>query len=775
MKNFSEKLIVSVLLFGMFSQSSGCKKKENLLSVLPFEKHPMSSFEPLISVPDTYEASGIWSTPFDKLDNSGVISSNDDMTTIGFSSEGRILLTYVGCDGTIKSSETLDIPVQGEAVGFFEDADTLYAWIRSGEKNYLADMSSEGKENIVNLPDTNGETSSWYSWMDVQDQVIYTVFDQKLMAIDMSGNIINEKKLDDAFAGAAVNEHELFLLENAGEYNDCQKFRLTQFSRDTFKKESQIDFIGEAGNWITPALFPDDTEDSVLLNMETGIFRCRPKDRSFTLLVNLKDYGISDAGIVSAGPDHVTFAATYDILGERKTFEGLIRCRYSDGDIQKQPIRTTLFLVDGNYVPILAAFNRSQSEYYCEISDLTGVLKDSISEAATEEDLKRAFLDVLTNQNDVDLFFFRAEDLTYFTDNHVLMDINLIYNGDDALLPNIREASETSGSRYFVTPFFSLLLEAGDANAVSAEDLGYSDIAENQTAKRLMHSTEHRDYIELDRSSAYIRKELSAAGKVSEDTLHTYLKIMKLRDERYYENLSLHDEMRSGAVLMLDTCISRFEDFAGLSSFLGKDPVLAGPWGYSAPAICADEYLGVSAGSKNPDACRTLLSYLFSYDVQYTFAGKGIGFPIRKDAFEDYASFCVGSSGSEAAIAEFYETAGRFASDSERESKNAVIEREVMDSFSEMERGEAHNENIVKSKFLPKGMTIPETQEEYLAISSDLQDLVASAEEYYLPDKQISDILYDEYLTFRSGTQNEDAVVKALKSRLELYWAERST
>ena len=141
----------------MFSQSSGCKKKENLLSVLPFEKHPMSSFEPLISVPDTYEASGIWSTPFDKLDNSGVISSNDDTTTIGFSSEGRILLTYVGCDGTIKSSETLDIPVQGEAVGFFEDADTLYAWIRSGEKNYLADMSSEGKEHIVNLPDTNGE------------------------------------------------------------------------------------------------------------------------------------------------------------------------------------------------------------------------------------------------------------------------------------------------------------------------------------------------------------------------------------------------------------------------------------------------------------------------------------------------------------------------------------------------------------------------------------------------------------------------------------------
>ena len=250
---------------------------------------------------------------------------------------------------------------------------------------------------------------------------------------------------------------------------------------------------------------------------------------------------------------------------------------------------------------------------------------------------------------------------------------------------------------------------------------------------------------------------------------------MKLRDERYYENLSLHDEMRSGAVLMLDTVISRYEDFAGLSSFLGKEPVFAGPWGYSAPAICASEYLGVSAGSKNPDACRTLLSYLFSYDVQYTFAGKGIGFPIRKDAFEDYASFCVGSSGSEAAIAEFYETAGRFASDSERESKNAVIEREVMDSFSEMERGEAHNENIVKSKFLPKGMTIPETQEEYLAISSDLQDLVASAEEYYLPDKQISDILYDEYLTFRSGTQNEDAVVKALKSRLELYWAERST
>ena len=70
---------------------------------------------------------------------------------------------------------------------------------------------------------------------------------------------------------------------------------------------------------------------------------------------------------------------------------------------------------------------------------------------------------------------------------------------------------------------------------------------------------------------------------------------------------------------------------------------------------------------------------------------------------------------------------------------------------------------------------MPETKQEYFAIGSDLQSLISSAEEYYLPDKKISDILYDEYLTFRSGTQNEDAVVKALKSRLELYWAERST
>ncbi|MBO4650294.1 MAG: hypothetical protein J5653_03785 [Clostridiales bacterium] len=775
MKNLSRKLIVSVLLLGLISQSSGCKPKENLLCVLPFEKHPMSSFEPMVSVPDTYEASGIWSTPYEKLDNSGIISSDGDTTTIGFSSEGRILLTYVGNDGTIKNSDTLDLPIHGDPVSFFEDTDTLYAWIRSGEKNYLADMSSTGKDIIVSLPDTNGETGSWYSWMDVLDHVIYTVYDQRLLAIDMSGSIINETKLDSAFSGAAVNEHSIFILENTGEYNDCQKFRLTQFSRDSFKKESQIEFIGEAANWITPELFPDNMEDSVLLNMETGIFRCRPKDKSFELLVNLKDYGISDAGIVSAGSDHVTFAATYDILGERKTFEGLIRCSYSESDIQKQPIRTTLFLVDGDYIPILAAFNRSQSEYYCEISDLAGVLKDGISEISTEEDLKRAFLDVLTNKNDVDLFFFRAEDLTYFTDNHVLMDINEIYTADDAMIPNILKASDTSGSRYYVTPFYSLLLEAGNGSVVSAEDMGYSAVSKNQTVKRHMHSTEHKDYIELDRVSAYIRKELSASGKISEDTLKSYLNIMRLRDDRYYENLPLHDEMQSGAVLMLDTCISRYEDYAGLSAFLGKEPVVTGPWGYSAPAICAGEYLGVSEGSKNLAGCQALLSYLFSYDVQYTFAGKGLGLPIRKDAFEDYLSFCAENSDSEAAISEFYETAALYASDAERASNNTELEREVMNSLSEMERGAEHNEHIIKSKILPKGMKMPETKQEYFAIGSDLQSLISSAEEYYLPDKKISDILYDEYLTFRSGTQNEDAVVKALKSRLELYWAERST
>lgn len=768
---------LSYIVFGVLLCSIsflyGCKAKPKKLSVLPLENHPVTSFDPLISLSEVYESSKEWDIPYDKLDNHGVISVGNECALVGYQCKDQIQLIELDMHGNAIESHILKLPVVGDPVAFFKDNDTLYTWIIAGESHYFLHIENYQAGDLILLSTGISNYLDRCQWVGINNGIMYIVSDEKLVALDMEGNLLRQKSLDDKFADLSIDGKDIYLLENTGEYNDSLKFRITQMSLESFSEKRQIDFVGAAYNYVIPKLFSDETEDMVILDMESGILRCDLKTNQFELLVNLSDYGIDDAGIVDISGDGVIIAASYDIIGSRERFEGLIQCAFSKSAKEKTPINAVLFMVDGEYAPIIAAFNRSQNDYYCNIMNATSILKDATSENVTEDDFQRAFLDVLKNQDKVDMFFFPAEKLPYFLQSHVLLDMNFLKIDDDELLDTIWHASEMDGSRFFATPFFSLIQESYDGKAVSSDTLHYEQSTMQEKAQRLIHTNDHQPYIELDRCGAYIRKELLASGKISDKTLETFFGIMTKRDNKYYEMLPLREELENGSVLMLDSILSNYTNYVALYSFFGDNLMEVGPWGYDSPAICADEYIGISSGSKKLDECKILLSFFLSYDVQFSYAGREIGFPVNQAAFDDYLKYCVEQSDSETAREEYSDAVASFRSDSERDMQSEELEREIMKAISETERGESHSENNNTKKRLPNGVILPSKQIEYQALADNLRQLVLKAEEYYILDEEINDILYDEYLTFRSGKNGEKTAVGSLKSRLELYWAER--
>ena len=752
----------------------GCQKKGKQYYVLPLNNHPAVSFEPLFSVKDAYDSALLDDVPYDQLSNQGVVSVENGQACLGYIHTNRTLFSYVDQNGVVVGNDTFELSVRGEPQAFFSDGNRRFVWIASLERNTVAEIVDSSLGKTVQLPDTNFEESIGYQAMSIDGDTIFYVLDDKLVEMDWNGNVIRDRKLEEGFADIAISRSCVFILEEIGQYNGMQKFRLTQLKRDSLKQMSMIEFVGEEDNWISPSLSKDVVEDSVVMNMGSGIVRCCPQTQSFELLVNLADYGIDDASIVEITEDALIMGASFDVVGEREAFSGLIKCSFSVEGKQKLPVRVVQFLVGGDYSSVLAAFNRSQSEYYCEIIDTSSILEGKVSETATEEEIKHAFLELLTNQNQVDMFFFTMDDLTYFTNNHVLVDLNQILGDNLPVVQNIWQASEKNGNRYYITPFYSLVFESYDENIVSAESLVYENINSLENIHRVFHVNDFQSYVEIERSGAFIRKELEEKGEISEKTLLDYIHILGMNSNLYYESMSLHEEIANRNVLMIDSTVSRYDDAVGLRAFWGEQMTVCGPWGYSSPAITSNEVIGVSSGSTNFEGCSSLISFILSYEVQYSFAGKELGLPIHEQALEDYLDYCVENSDTEAEETLFYEEASSFQSDFERDEYDKELEREFKQILSETERGETHSDVKQTKRPLPNGVVLPSTKEEYAGVSKLLLDWIASANEYYLIDKEINSILYEEYLTLRSGAKNESDIASSMKSRLDLYWAEQN-
>ena len=765
-----------LVLLGMLFSLCGCKsKKEASVIALPLDTHPAGSFEPFFSISGAYASAKLWDVSYDDLDDINVITGKDGRTTIGLSHNDRVMVADADLSGSMGNSREISFSVPGRAVGFYADGDTLYTQIIDNNTNYLAELTEDPSREPLRLPDSNLEAGISIQALAVSEQTVYFVLDNILTKMDQNGTVLKEKKLEDPFVDLTINGQFLYLLEETGEYNGAQKFRLTQLSCESFKEICQVEFSGVDYFNGCPALFPDKEEDAVILNMEIGILRVRPEEKEFSLLINLADYDITTADIVDISEDTLTLWTSYDVIGEREQFDGLVRCSFGSGQKERTPIRAVLYDVAGDYIPIIAAFNRSQSEYYCSIEDQTSLLKDQAASLRTEEDVKRAFLNILKDKDTIDLFFFPADDLQYFSDNQVLMDLNTLYSDYDPFLPNVLQASETEGKRYFATPFYSLILEAYDERVMAASDLAFETVTQKTGTGKIYHPIGSFSQVDLERCCAYIRKEFVSSGEVSEETLRTFFRIMKIQDNKYYEALSLRDEIENGSVLMLDLRIKGFGDLVGLSAFFGEQLGICGPWGYSSPAIYADEYIGISAGTKNTEACKCLLSFFYSYDVQYSFAGEEVGLPIRQDALTDYLSYCVENADTEKAKAEYHDIAAGYRSNAENDVLLQDVEREISEVRNETEHGMEHMDRSVTEEPLPKGVVLPSTKEEYLGITVILEDMTGMAQEYYFPDEELMKILYEEYLTFQSGEKSEEDVVHTLKSRLDLCWAERNT
>ena len=756
--------IVCLLLLG------GCKKKKEPPKSFPIDSHPVVSFEPFKSEPDLFEeAFSEKGITFNDTDGNATCHGPEG-TWFSFSYKEDLMLVCVSDDGSIVRKDTVTMDQPGRVIRLSEDNGTLYAYISLDRYEDLLAIKDGHIESVTHLP-TDLEVRAICIDPQVIDQTIYTILNGQLQAIDLQGEVIKQREVEEV-TGLAVNKESIFCLSYYFEIGDYGQYKITQMDRESWKVKKTLTIDGAENLEDDLELFPGKTASEVYIISSNGVFRCDMETGELTLILNAIDYDI-DATLLDVTDTELLYETSFQKIGEREEFLGLVRSRIDPSAGSKKLLRAGVLWAEQDYYPLIAAYNRNHTEYYCEIVDYREQVIErligssgSSGDAATitEADVKRACLSILTSQDDIDIvilpdFYSRA-----FSKSGLLLDLKSELDGAGNMVPGIWDASISDGKQYFVTPFYDLKVNSYAGNVYEEKDLMYENVLSNSKVKRI---TQGNDLVEGVNGKIY--QELKKNGNVSEDTLSMFFKLYDFDNQRYFQEDLLVNEIRSGRLLCIPSSIRSFESFISLFSYFDGEYAYAAPWGFDGPAVAADTYLGISSKTKNKEASLDLLKFVLSRDMQYTYAGtEFLGFPVNQDALSDYLSSVMENFTEEERNKIYSEYA--YYSDYDEKIAEEELEMIMSDHYRLDRRSISAKPD---APVLPKGIKIAETKEDLMEIRDILYGMIQNAKEYYIKDETIYSILTDEFVAYRSGERSAKECISTMKNRLDLYGAEQ--
>ena len=768
MKSSLRRSAVLILSIVCLLSLCGCKKKKAIKISFPSDSHPVVSFEPWMSKTDLFEE--VFSEKgISFKDTSGDASCHgQEGNWLAYSYEKDLMLICLSGDGSIARKDIVAMDQPGRVTQIFEDNGTLYASVVIDRYEDILAINDGHIESVTHLP-TDFEAGIFCKDPTVIDQTIYTICEGKIQAIDLQGEVKKQREIEEII-GLAVNRESIFCLSYFIDNGDFGQFKITQLDRENWKVKNTVTIEGAENIDTDLELYPGNTDTELYLNSGNGVFRCDMETGDLKLIFNAIDFDVF-ISLLEVTDKEILYETEFQKIGEREEFRGLVRSRIDPSASSKKVIRAGVIWAEGDYSPLIAAYNRNNTEYYCEIVDyreqiierLVGSGTSGDASTITETDVQRTCLNILTNQDEVDLVILPNYYARAFAKSQLLLDLRSELEGTGNMVPGIWDASITDGKQYFVTPFYGLRVNSYAGNVYEEKDLKFENALSNPKAKRIVHgSTVNEEII------GQIYQELLGNGSISEDTLSMFFKLYDFEKDRYYQQDNLVNEIRSGRVLSLHSSIWSYETFMSFFSYFDGEYAYTAPWGFDGPAAIAETYLGINAKTKNKEASLDLLKYLLSSDVQYTYAGTDfMGFPVNQDALSDYFSYVMENLTEEERDHIYSEYA--LYSDSDMEFAEEEIER----MRSEQHSGRSNSVRLDAP--MPKGIRKAETEEDLMEIRDVLFGMIMDTKEYYIMDETVYSIVMDELYQYRRGERSAKDCISSMKNRLDLFCAEQLT
>ncbi len=690
-------------------------------------------------------------------------------TWFSYTHGNELMLVCLQDDGSIVRKDVVTMDQPGRVIEISEDNGTLYAAIMIDRFEDVLAIKDGKIESVTHLP-TDLEAGIYCEDPKVIDQTIYTLCDGQIQAIDLQGEVKKQREIEE-IVEMTVNQESIFCLSYFDENGEFGQFKITQMDRETWKEKKTVIIDGTEELDYDIVLFAGNTETELYLYSTDGVFRCDMETGELKMVLNTVDYDV-DIMLIEVTDSQLLYETSFRKIGEREEFQGLVRSRIDLSGSSKKVIRAGVLWAESDYYPLIAAYNRSHTDSFCEIVDyreqIIGQLigsSGSSGDAATvtAADVKRACLSILTNQDGIDLVILPNYYAQAFAKSQLLLDLRSDLDGVGNMVPGILDASLSDGKQYFVTPFYGVKVNSYAGNVYQAEDTHFENALSNPEAKRLIQEKKV-----FEETVGKIQEELRKTGGVSEDTLTMFFRLYDFEKNGYYQEDLLIDEIRSGRVLCMDSSIWSFEQFMSLYSYFDGEYAYTGSWGYDTPAAMAETYLGISAKTKNKDAAVEVLKFLLSYDVQYTYAGTDwLGFPMNQDALSGYFSYETENLTEEEKDYIYSEFA--HYSDYDEDRAEEEIDRIMNEHYS----GNSGSGQEPMDAPVPKGIRKAETKADLEEIRDVLFAMISETKEYYLLDETIQMILEEETAAYFQGNRSEQDCISTIKNRLDLYYSEQ--
>lgn len=673
-----------------------------------------------------------------------VISNADAQYEVFYSFKGMYTYVYIG--DQLVDSFTYDLNKTLDFIDVIKTSDDSYIFLAiDSDLDYLL-MPIKNHE-LIEFINIGNEYQYSNLFCDSKNN-LYIASSECVIQLDN----MYEKKNDYIFKGPASkcvwDNDLLYYIESTYEFDEKQLIAnrivsINSLSLPSLKKTVVAD-ITCASNFIAEELYIDMLvdEDDVIFTLENGIYCYSRGNGKTEMLLNAIDYGFEDIDLLSYDGEKVEFYTNYyTSSGEYKNSN--VSFNRSNNSDEKQKIIVGVFSY-GDCIRAFEEINRKESEYYICVVNYN-MYNSSVDD----------YINLINGKDDLDMIVFDKTMYPIFNNADFLLDLNTLNIDYGELIDSIRQTTEVSGSRYSMFTSFDIRLLAYNTDLFENDDL----LPENALKNNTINLTGNQSIESLvDTYYGIFNKEIQLNGKVSENTVKSFLELCNECSKSDCNEYSMIKEISTGEILFNDLRISSVEQFYAMASYYGPNLGIANPWGYDSVGIIPDDFFGICSGSDNVDICIEVINELLSEEIQ-----DSLDFPVNKNSFDKKLANLTAMNDEEvnSLLLEY-----RIRSTYEEKDYINLIEQLV----SLMQSGihQSYDTSDEDESFLKEIHYISgDDFEEY--VIEILPDIIDDASSVIIMDNQVVNILISEAKECLYEGKSIESVSKSATNRINLY------
>ena len=379
-------------------------------------------------------------------------------------------------------------------------------------------------------------------------------------------------------------------------------------------------------------------EGTVLASNATSIYEVNVKTGDAIELVNMEQYGVSNAGEISRLEDG-TFVF---LLNETKAFyvSGL-QMTSTGAAVTKTVLSLATVYPESPIMELINDFNRSNENYYIEVFDFSEYM-----DSGSYSDLFRAWNEAFVSGDIPDMIDFFNLPWHIYADKGFLVDLNAYLDTED-ILPWLWNAMEYDGANYTFPSCFAVETLYGKNSALNGlsswtlEDFldtyknlpDNMDLFDNISRELFVFYIEQYmidDFIDYENAECQFESDEFISLLEFSTTLSEYSEIA----EDDYQEISTSLKVRRDQILLEPIVLTSIEQMHNLEEYtIGEEISWIGWPCTHASKIQALSDVAIMAASKHIDGAVEFMKYLMDSKCQNALADTY--FPITTETFEE--------------------------------------------------------------------------------------------------------------------------------------------